>query len=191
MVAERIGQRYAKAIMDLAIQKGIDKQVLDDMELFRSVCMENREFVLMLRSPLIQGDKKKQILQSLFKDKMNSLVMEAFALITHKNRSSVLATIGEEYIQLYRRLHNITEVQVITAGPVSEATRSSLLTKIQELLARQAGKSNTTISLVEKIDPTLIGGFILKAGDLQYDQSFSESLRRLSQQFNSNPYIKN
>jgi F-type H+-transporting ATPase subunit delta len=66
-----------------------------------------------------------------------------------------------------------------------------LLTKIQELLARQAGKSNTTISLVEKIDPTLIGGFILKAGDLQYDQSFSESLRRLSQQFNSNPYIKN
>jgi F-type H+-transporting ATPase subunit delta len=191
MVAERIGQRYAKAIMDLAIQKGIDKQVLDDMELFRSVCMENREFVLMLRSPLIQGDKKKQILQSLFKDKMNPLVMEAFALITHKNRSSVLATIGEEYIQLYRRLHNITEVQVITAGPVSEATRSSLLTKIQELLARQAGKSNTTISLVEKIDPTLIGGFILKAGDLQYDQSFSESLRRLSQQFNSNPYIKN
>jgi F-type H+-transporting ATPase subunit delta len=140
---------------------------------------------------LIQGDKKKQILQSLFKDKMNPLVMEAFALITHKNRSSVLATIGEEYIQLYRRLHNITEVQVITAGPVSEATRSSLLTKIQELLARQAGKSNTTISLVEKIDPTLIGGFILKAGDLQYDQSFSESLRRLSQQFNSNPYIKN
>ncbi len=191
MVAERIGQRYAKAIMDLAIQKGIDKQVLDDMELFRSVCMENREFVLMLRSPLIQGDKKKQILQSLFQDKMNPLVMEAFALITHKNRSSVLATIGEEYIQLYRRLHNITEVQVITAGPVSEATRSSLLTKIQELLARQAGKSNTTISLVEKIDPTLIGGFILKAGDLQYDQSFSESLRRLSQQFNSNPYIKN
>lgn len=191
MVAERIGQRYAKAIMDLAIQKGIDKQVLDDMELFRSVCMENREFVLMLRSPLIQGDKKKQILQSLFKDKMNPLVMEAFALITHKNRSSVLATIGEEYIQLYRRLHNITEIQVITAGPVSEATRSSLLTKIQELLARQAGKSNTTISLVEKIDPTLIGGFILKAGDLQYDQSFSESLRRLSQQFNSNPYIKN
>jgi F-type H+-transporting ATPase subunit delta len=194
MVAERIGQRYAKAIMDLAIQKGIDKQVLEDMELFRTVCRENREFVLMLRSPLIQADKKKQILQSLFRDKMNPLLMEAFALITHKNRSAVLTTIGEEYIQLYRRLHNITEVQVITASPVSEATRSALLTKIEELLALQASngkQSKSTISLVEKTDAALIGGFILRAGDLQFDQSFSESLRRLSQQFNSNPYIKN
>lgn len=194
MVAERIGQRYAKAIMDLAIQKGIGKKVLDDMELFRSVCHENREFVLMLRSPLIQVDKKNQILQALFKGKMEDLVLEAFTLITRKNRSSVLSTIGDEYIRLYRRLNNIIEVQLITATPVSSETRAALLVKVQELLNMEAGRlnqQNPSVSLVEKVDPSLIGGFVLKAGDLLYDESFSESLRRLSQQFKSNPYIKN
>lgn len=194
MVAERIGQRYAKAIMDLAIQKGIGKKVLDDMELFRTVCQENREFVLMLRSPLIQVDKKKQILHALFKGKMEDLVLDAFTLITRKNRSSVLSTIGDEYIRLYRRLNNIIEVQLITATPVSSETRAALLVKVQELLNLEAGRlnqQNPSVSLVENVDPSLIGGFVLKAGDLLYDESFSESLRRLSQQFKSNPYIKN
>lgn len=194
MVAERIGQRYAKAIMDLAIQKGIGKKVLEDMELFRSVCRENRDLVLMLRSPLIQADKKKQILHALFQDKMDPLVMASFDLIARKNRASVLSTIGDEYIQLYRRLNNIIEVQLITASPLSESARAALLSKVQELLNKEAARlnqSNPTVSMEEKTDPYLIGGFVLKAGDLLYDESYSEALRRLSQQFNSNPYIKN
>ncbi len=148
----------------------------------------------MLRSPLIQVDKKKQILHALFKGKMEDLVMEAFTLITRKNRSSVLSTIGDEYIRLYRRLNNIIEVQLITAAPVSSETRAALLVKVQELLNLEAGRlnqQNPSVSLVEKVDTSLIGGFVLKAGDLLYDESFSESLRRLSQQFKSNPYIKN
>jgi len=194
MVQERIGLRYAKAIMELAIAQQRDKKILDDMLMFRDICRQNRDFVLMLKSPLINNDKKHKIIKALLADKIDSLLLEAFYLIIRKNRANVLTVIGEEFVRLYQRNNNILEVRITSASPLSSDSRTLLLERAQIILNQNHTThlgNHPSLVLKENIDPSLIGGFVLKVGDLMYDSSFSETLRRLSQEFKSNPYIKN
>ena len=193
MVQERIGQRYAKAIMDLAVSRKVEGKVLEDMQLFRTICRENRDFVLMLKSPLIQNDKKGSIVRSVLAGKTDTLIIEAFDLIIRKNRANVLSVIGDEFVRMYQRLNNILEVKISSAAPLSEASRTQLLVHVEQLISVRYTQNGIkpVISLEEKTDSELIGGFVLKIGDLQYDGSFAETLRRLRQEFQSNPYIKN
>lgn len=193
MVQERIGQRYAKAIMELSIQNNLEKKVLEDMELFRTVCHENRDFVLMLKSPLIHTDKKWSVVKSIFQDKLDPMVLASFQLIVRKNRANVLTVIGDEFLKLYQKRNRILEVSIFSAAPLSAESRSQLLERVDKLVqAQEAGNGSVpSIKLIEKTDASLIGGFVLRVGDQMYDGSFSEALRRLSKEFNNNPYIKN
>jgi F-type H+-transporting ATPase subunit delta len=147
----------------------------------------------MLKSPLIQNDKKRSIVRAVLAGKTDALINEAFDLIIRKNRANVLTVIGDEFVKMYQRLNDILEVKIISATPLSEASRSQLLAHVEQLIqARyQHNGKQPVITLEEKTDSELIGGFVLKIGDLQYDGSFAETLRRLRQEFQSNPYIKN
>lgn len=178
----RVASRYAKSLLDLAQEKGILEQVQQDMALFTKTVNSNRDFKLFLSNPIINHSKKLAILQSIFTGKVNALTLSFFTIITQKNREAILETVALEFEKQYNTLKGIVKAQVTSAMPLTPELRAQLIQK----MVQQTGK---TIQLEEKVDSDLIGGFVLRVGDIQLDDSIRTSLRNLKNKFNENPYI--
>jgi F-type H+-transporting ATPase subunit delta len=180
----RVASRYVKSLLDLAVEQGTLDQVHQDMQLFAKVCDENRAFALLLKSPVIRHDKKKEVLSKLFEGKVNKLTMAIFNIITAKNREPLLPAIAKEFHNAYNTYKNIGRAFVTTAIPLDEKLRKEILEITQKLSDRNQ------VELTEKVDSSLIGGFVLNVGDKQVDASIKNKLKTLKVKFSENPYVK-
>ena len=178
----RVASRYAKSLIDLAQEKGVLEQVHADMQLFAKTVKENRDFKLFLINPIINHGKKLAVLKSLFTGKVNDLTLRFFLLITEKNREAVLEGMATDFIRQYNLMKGIEKAQVTTAVPLGAEAKSQLRQKVVQLTGK-------TIELEEKVDPAIIGGFLLRVGDKQVDDTIRTSLRALKNKFKENPYI--
>ncbi|MDF9798308.1 F-type H+-transporting ATPase subunit delta [Catalinimonas alkaloidigena] len=183
MVNTRVASRYAKSLIDLAVEKKILKEVYQDMVFFMETSKSNRDFVLMLRNPIITHEKKKAVLYALFKDKFNPATLALFDIITRKNRESYLPAIAESFEIQYRQHQGIVKATVTTPMPLTDTLKKKFI----ELVATQTGKK---IELEEKVDPSIIGGYVLKIGDQQMDNSIIAKLKTLSYEFSDDSYVK-
>lgn len=184
MTDTRAASRYVKSLLQLAIEKKALDQVHNDMLLFSSVVRSNREFALLLRNPIVKHDKKRDILEKLFKGKVHSLTLAIFDIITKKNREPLLAAIADEFHNAYNEHQGIGKASITTATPLDAKMRADF-----EKLAASYSEKNQ-VELVEKVDPDMIGGFVLNVGDRQVDASIKNKLKALSVKFSQNPYIK-
>jgi F-type H+-transporting ATPase subunit delta len=180
----RVASRYVKSLLGLAVEQGVLEQVHQDMQLFAKVCEENRTFALMLKSPVIRHDKKKDILEKLFQGKVNKLTMAIFNIITSKNREPLLPAIAKEFHNAYNIHKNIGKASVVTAVPIDEKLRAEFQQIVQKLSDRK------TVELTEKVDPSLVGGFVLNVGDKQIDASVKSKIKSLRMTLSHNPYVK-
>lgn len=178
----RVASRYAKSLIELAEEKGILEEVHTDMQLFLNVTLQNRAFVLLLNNPIVKPDKKLAIINGIFKGKVQELTLAFFNIVASKNRESVLEQIAAEFKNQYNTIKNIQKASVTTAAPLPAGLRL-------ELMQRLAAETGKTIDLEEIIDPSLIGGFVLRVGDQQIDSSVKYSLRKLKNNFKDNTYI--
>jgi len=183
MLYSKVSNRYARSLFLLAHEKGLDESVYNDMKLVDSVCKSNRDFLLMLRSPIIKADKKQNILKAIFGDKINTLTAEFLIILTQKRRESYIGPIANAYIDQYLANKGIRRALLLTAYPIDEEMRQVA----HELVFDNYG---TRIELEERVEPKLIGGYIIRVGDMQADTSLSSKLRRLRRAFSENPFIK-
>ena len=146
------------------------------MDSFVSICKENRDFSLMLRSPIIPHFKKADILKKAFGGKYNDLTIQAFDLITRKNREHVLESIADEFVHLYNARKGIAEVAVTTTFKLDAGMRKSF-----EQLAKDITGKEPALS--EIVDADILGGYILKLGDKQIDDSVKGQLNNLRLKF--------
>lgn len=180
----RVASRYAKSLLELADEKGVLEEVHNDMQSFANLCKENREFVLMLKNPIIKHDKKRTILEKVFKGKVNDLTMAIFDIITRKNREAVLPGIAREFHHQYNVKKGIEVASVTTAVTLDEGLKSELI----DLVKKISGKEK--VELKEIVDKDIIGGYVLKVGDRQIDDSIKSKLKALELKFSQNPFIK-
>jgi F-type H+-transporting ATPase subunit delta len=180
----RAASRYVKSLLDLAIDQKVLENVHKDMVLFSKVYDESRAFGVMLRSPVIPHDKKREILAKIFKGKVNNLTMSFFDIITRKNREPLLGAIAKEFHNAYNEYKGIGKATITSAVPLDQKLRAEF-----EGLVRKYSEK-TEVELVEKVDPEMIGGFVLKVGDRQIDASVKNKIKALKVKFSQNPYIK-
>lgn len=179
-----VASRYVKSLLGLAVEKGSLDQVHADMQLFTKVCEENRDFMLMLRSPVIKHDKKNDVLKKIFQGKVNALTLAIFDIITRKNREPLLPEIASSFHGAYNVHKGIGEATVTTAVAMDKELRNEI-----EVIAKKIS-DKTQLELHEELDPEMIGGFVLKVGDQQVDASLKNKLNALKIKFSKNPYIK-
>lgn len=179
----RVASRYAKSLLDLALEKGMLDEVYQDMAMFSNICRKNQDFVLMLKNPIINHDKKKAILYTLFKGKVNAATMAIFDVIVRKNREAFLPAIASEFANMYRQHKGIDNVTITTTFPLTQDLRE----KFKKAITEKTGKK---VELTEKVDPSLIGGFIVKIGDRQMDNSIRSKLKSLMQELSDDSYVK-
>ena len=178
----RVASRYAKSVIDLAIEKGCLDEVHTDMLSFATICKENRELVSLLKSPIVKSDKKLKILELIFNGKVNALTLAFFKIITQKSREQALPSIADEVHNQYNILKGIQTAQVITASPLNDALRD----EFKKLVVESTGKQ---VDLTETVDQELIGGYILRIADQQIDESIKSKLNNIKVKFSSNPFI--
>lgn len=184
MVDSRAAARYVKSLLELAVEKNVLDEVHQDMLLFSKTVSESKPFELLLGSPIIKHDKKRDILQALFKGKVNALTMAVFDILTRKNREPLLPAIAGQFHAAYNEYRQIGKATVTTAVPLDDALRAEVTA-----LVKQLSKKNN-VELTEKLDKNMIGGFILNVGDRQIDASLKNKLKSLQVKFSHNPYIK-
>jgi F-type H+-transporting ATPase subunit delta len=178
----RIASRYAKSLLDLCIEKGQLDAAQADMVMLKGIMDESRDLRLMLSSPVVKADKKVDILQKLFDGKLNAITMAFITLLTRKGREGFLPEIVTSFLNQLRKHQGITVAEVTSAVALDAGSRA----KMMESATKMAGGQ---VELVEKVDVTLIGGFILKVGDKQIDSAIANRIKALKREFAENPYI--
>ncbi len=179
----RLASRYAKSLIDLSIEKGQLEQVFADMQWLQAVCKSNRDFVNLLRSPIITADTKKKIIDAVTAGKVSQLTAAFNTLLTNKGRESNLPEIIAAFIAAYKAHKNIQIVKLTTATPVSDSMKNAIVEQVN----KSAGFQH--IELEEKVDADIIGGFVLQIGDKLVDASIAYDLKAVAKQFENNDFI--
>jgi F-type H+-transporting ATPase subunit delta len=184
MTDSRAASRYVKSLLDLAVQQNALEPVHADMLMFSKVVDSNRDFKLMLQNPIIRHDKKRDILEKLFKGRVHPLTMAIFDIITKKNREPLLAGIAKEFHNAYNEHKGVEKATVTTAFPIDEKLRADFTQMVKNYSEKK------DVELIERVDQDMIGGFVLNVGDRQVDASIKNKLKALKLEFSQNPYIK-
>ncbi len=168
----RLATRYAKSVLDLAVEKNALDVVLKDMQSLNSICTMSRDFVVMLRSPVINADKKLSVINLVMKSAaLNPMTLGFMRLLVTKGREEYLPEIASAFIDQYKSLKNIKSVKLTTAAVIEDDIKKSILSKIAGYMP------NDTIDLETAVnDSSLIGGFVLEVEDKLYDASIKKSL---------------
>ncbi|MBL7758150.1 MAG: ATP synthase F1 subunit delta [Chitinophagaceae bacterium] len=179
----RLAARYAKSLIDLSIEKGQLEQVYQDMQWLQAACKGSRDFLNLLRSPVIKSDTKRKVLEAATAGKLSELTAGFIRLLVTKGRESNLPEITAAAINFYKQHKNIYTVQLTTATPVDSAVRAAIIEQVK----KSAGVQH--IELEEKVNPDIIGGFVLQLGDKLVDASIAYDLRAIAKQFDNNDFI--
>lgn len=183
MLNPRLAYRYAKALLDIAIEKGQLDQVFADVQWLKEVCRQSSDFVTLLRSPIIKADKKQKIVDAITKDSIGEILHGFIKLLISKARESHLPEMLDGFITLYKKHKNINTVTLTTAVGVSDAVKAGIIAQVKQA----AGIEN--VELEEKVNPDIIGGFVLELGDQMIDASIAYDLREIAKQFKNNDFI--
>ena len=166
---------YSKALFSLAEEKNVLDDVLKDMQGITSLCNSNRDFLLMLKSPVIRTDKKQKIISAVLEGTVSQLTMGFLMILISKRRESLIRDIAVAFVELYKEYKDILTTTVKTAVPVSGEIRNQIL----EIMKTQ---TNGEVELIEEVKTELIGGFLLQWKDKQYDASILKQINKLKRE---------
>lgn len=171
-----VATRYAKSLIDLAVEQKSLEETKKDMVFFSQTLRANYQLQAVLANPIVAHNKKIKILEAIFGDKVSKLTDSFFKIMINKSRSEILYATSKEFINQYNVIKHIIRAYVTSATPLSEENKKKVVTELE-------AATKGTIELHTKVDPKLIGGFVLTVGDMQVDTSISTSLNKLKQDF--------
>lgn len=177
MSGTRAAIRYAKAFIDLAISAGNEQEVYKDMALISSTIKGNEELNNFIQNPTISVSAKESALTEVFAN-TSGLIKSLFRLLFENKRFEILEDIVSQYILLSDENNGLQLVTVTTAVPMDAVLEAKVSEKIKEF-------SDKKITIVNTVDPLIIGGFILTIGDKQYNASLANSLQVLKKELSN------
>lgn len=181
MLPPRVAYRYAKALLDLAVEDNVLEPVLEDMRMMNRTCRTSKDFSVMLNSPVIKNDKKQKIFNLLFADRIQKISLKFFEIIIRKDREELIRDITDAFIRQYKEYKHIQTVHVATATALSDENRKEVMTFLKT-------RTDEEILLVEDIQEDLIGGVVIRMRDVQIDASVKKNFSRLERTFSQDLY---
>jgi F-type H+-transporting ATPase subunit delta len=176
-MSSKAAARYAKSLIDLSTERNALEEMKNDMVLFEEVVASNSELAAILKNPIVPLDKKRSVLNEIFSGKVGEITQNFLRLVVNKGRSGILFETAKQFIAQYQLLNGIVTAEVTSASELTAANRD----EIKHLVKKELGADEVIIKA--KIDEQLIGGFILKVGDKQFDASIAGGLQKLKKEF--------
>ncbi|MBT0607188.1 ATP synthase F1 subunit delta [Aequorivita echinoideorum] len=175
-MSSRAAIRYAKAILHTANENNTQSVVFEDMQSVQNTIEASRELQAVLQSPVIKAHDKKEALLKIFSGQ-SAATHSLIKILVDNKRTSLLANVAKSYIDLYNEEQGVKVATVITAVPLSSELESRVMAKVKQLT------NSEKVTLQNEIDPEIIGGFILRVGDIQYNASIANQLGNLKREF--------
>lgn len=180
----KAGIRYAKSLFKLAQERNEVELVNADMTLIDKTIHENPELRSMLKSPIIKSDKKASIIRSIFSASIGTTTSAFLELIIKKRREMYTDAIARQFVILHLENNGIEEALLTTAFKIDDTFRQRII----DLVVKHS--KNNKVELQERVDASIIGGFVLRFGDNQIDTSIEREVELLRREFNKNLYVK-
>jgi F-type H+-transporting ATPase subunit delta len=176
-VSERemeVGHLYAKAILVLAEEKGQADELLEELGEVQKALDRSPELEEFLSSPLVDDEIRAKVIDDVFQGKASDLLVDSLKVVNGKGRLGYLRAIVEAYRMAHRELRGVVDTHVRTAVPLTEELRARLKISI-------AGFTGKRPHLIERIDPSLIGGLVVEVAGQKIDASVASRLRGVSE----------
>lgn len=177
MIEFRAALRYAKAILDMATENKALEPVEKDMRSIVSTLSDSKDLRDVLASPVVSGATKKSVLTEIFKGS-HAITQGSISMLVDNKRIDMLNEVALKFIILNEQLKGKDVAYITTAVPLDAAME-------QKALKQVANITGNEVSIENIIDEQIIGGFILRVGDLQYDASIANKLRNLTREFSN------
>ncbi len=169
-----IGRLYAEAILHVAEEKGQAEELLEELNGLVEYLDRDPELESFLGSPLIEAEPRAQVIEKAFRGKASDLLLDSLLVVNGKGRLSALRAIAVAYRAALRDLRGWVDIDVRTAVPLTAALRG----RLEQTLAAATGRKPT---LIEKVDPAVIGGLVVEVEGRKIDASVASRLHDLSE----------
>lgn len=183
MAETKVAKRYAKSFLELVAEKGVLESAYNDMKLVWETTTSNHDLDVMLKSPVVNTDKKVDILKAIYGKHVGEPTLAFLTLITNKRREGAIPEIAASFVDQYKALNGITTAVVTSAAVLNDEAKQRIL----KLVEKEIGGK---VELKMEVNPELIGGFVLRIGDRQLDTSILSKMNELRQEFSKNLYVK-
>ena len=178
MSNNRAAIRYAKAVLSLAQEQKNADETYSNMQLIATTIADSDDLQLVLSSSIVKSEDKKKALLAIFGKQINATSKKLIDVLIENKRLADFENVATQYISLYDTASGKQEAIVTTAVALTEALNGKVLAKVKEITGKEAILKNI-------VNPDVLGGFILRVGDIQYDASIANKLNVLKRQFSA------
>lgn len=179
MQGTKAPKRYAKALLNFSVERKSEDLVFEQVTELLDAISHQVEFQRLLVSPIVKTAFKKEALEKIYPDK-NSVMREFVEVLARNKRLSLLVAICKSYVNQYYIYKKRQIAVVTTAVEISDQLKDKFLKKIVQLTG------NDNVVLQNRVEPEIIGGFILRIGDLQYNDSVLNKFSLIEKNFKDN-----
>ena len=178
MAQSKAAERFAESLLQLATEHGQQAAVFGDMERLAAMLKATPELGRVLKSPIVSSPKKLSILNALFPTGASELSLRFFEQVSRRNREPILVDMAGDYVKKYLHTQGKTTGEVISATALGPEEKNEIAALAKKL-------TGMDVLLEERVDAKLIGGFILRVGGKQIDQSVAAKLDQMRLQLTS------
>lgn len=172
MIGGRVDRRYASALYVAASQTGNVDRVAEDLSLVRRTIQENQQLRNLLLERVTPDATKKRVLQKLFGPHLDLVTLRFLDLVVDKRRESVLETVEFAFRKIAEEKQGVQKALVTSAIPLTDSDKARTVAVLEKMTGKR-------VLLEEKIDPSIIGGLVVRVGDRVFDGSLKGSLEQL------------
>lgn len=177
MKDSKTASRYAKALLSLANESGKLEEVFADMQSLSATVSDSTDLQSLINNPVIKEEEKLKVFTALFGGKFNEVSMNLIHLLVGNKRETLMNETAEQFIGIYKASKNIVTAEFTSATKLDEIQKKNILSLL---------KHDGEVETIEKIDESLIGGFVVRVGDKQIDASIATKFKQLRKEISLN-----
>ena len=173
-LAAKIAAPYARALFDFSVEKNIMHQITADFQNLDIFLNETVELTEYFNNPIVSKEAKREVLTKTLKSQINTETFKFLMILVNRDRINLLSSVIARYLELVYETASIKMIEVSTAFAFTNLQKNTLIKKLKELTnARE-------IRLVITVDPSLIGGFLIKTDSKVIDFTIKNQLQKLA-----------
>ena len=173
-LTSKIAAPYARALFDFSVEKNIMHQITADFQNLEDFLSENSELIEYLNNPVVKQEAKSEILAKTLKSQINTETFKFLMVLVDRDRINLLTAVINNYLELVYETASIKMIEVSTASAFTKSQKNTLIQKLKELTKARE------IRLIINVDPSLIGGFLIKTESKVIDFTVKNQLQQLA-----------
>ncbi len=174
MLENAVARRYSNAFFAIAQEKGLTDQLETELKDVVDTIYSNEDLRKVMEHQLVSPEEKKAILEKVFSGEISELTINFLNVVIEKYRASYIHAIYEEFVSYANEARNMADAQLKSAAELTEADIALIKAKLSEVTGK-------TVRLQSEVDPSLIGGVVVRIGDKVIDSSLVGRLEKLKE----------